>query len=38
MGFDKQLNSKFTETEMDRLRDLLGRLGRSDTVGFGPGI
>jgi MarR family transcriptional regulator for hemolysin len=38
MGFDKQLNSKFTETEMDQLRDLLGRLGASDTVGFGPGI
>ena len=38
MSFDKQLNGKFSDIEMDQLRDLLGRLGASDTVGFGPGV
>jgi MarR family transcriptional regulator, transcriptional regulator for hemolysin len=38
VSFDTQLNGKFSETEMDQLRELLGRLGASDTVGFGPGV
>ncbi len=38
MSFDTQLNGKFSDAEMDQLRDLLGRLGASDTVGFGPGV
>ena len=38
VSFDKLLNSKFSDAELDQLRELLGRMGASDTVGFGPGI